>query len=189
MTTRPNSPLTEADVEHFLQHGWVKIPGCFSKEAADNLTSTVWARLGMSPTDKTTWDQERINMPAHNTFNAAEFAPKAWAGICDLLGGEERIGDTNRTWNDGLIVNLGTPEGEGKNITGNKLTGWHVDGDFFVHFLDSPEQGLLVIPLFTEIKAGGGGTYICPDAIKHIAKHLVSHQYHLNHLSLCPDTF
>jgi len=43
-----------------------------------------------------------------------------------------------------------------------------------VHFLDSPEQALLVIPLWSDIESKGGGTAICPDGIKHIAKHLVS---------------
>ena len=47
-----------------------------------------------------------------------------------------------------------------------------MDGDFFVHYLDSPEQALLVIPLWTDIVAGGGGTYICPGAIPTVAKHL-----------------
>lgn len=49
----------------------------------------------------------------------------------------------------------------------------HNDGDFFVHFLDSPEQALLVIPLWSDIVPRGGGTVVCADGIKCIAKHLV----------------
>jgi len=164
--------LTQDDIDHFMQHGWVKLSDCFTQEQADKIASSVWTRLGMSPTDKSTWHTERTNMPSHGTFEASEFTPKAWAAICDLVGGEERIADYNRTWNDGLIVNLGTPQGEGKDIGGRDLTNWHVDGDFFVHYLDSPEQGLLVIPLFTDIASGGGGTMICPGAIPKMAKHL-----------------
>ena len=167
--------LSDADIDHFLQHGWIKIPNCFSREASREITSTVWTRLGMDPKDKSTWHTERTNMPSHGTFLGSEFAPKAWAGICQLLGGEERIAEHNRTWNDGWIVNLGTEEGHGKSVTGNQLKGWHVDGDFFVHYLDSPEQGLLVIPLFTDIQTGGGGTFICPDAIPVVAKYLYEH--------------
>ena len=157
--------LSQDDIDHFMKHGWIKLSGCFTQEQVDKLTSTLWTRLGMSPTDKSTWHGERINMPRHATFPANEFAPKAWSAICDLLGGEDRIAQHNRTWNDGFIVNLGSPEGEGKDIGGRDLPGWHVDGDFFVHYLDSPEQGLLVIPLFTDINPDGGGTFICPDAI------------------------
>jgi len=53
------------------------------------------------------------------------------------------------------------------------LDGWHNDGDFFVHFLDSPEQALLVIPLWSDIEMKGGGTAVCGEGIKYIAKHLV----------------
>ena len=44
-----------------------------------------------------------------------------------------------------------------------------------MHFLDSREQALLVIPVFTEIKPHGGGTMIAPDGIGMIAKHLYEH--------------
>lgn len=53
------------------------------------------------------------------------------------------------------------------------LDNWHNDGDFFVHFLDSPEQALLVIPLWSDIAHKGGGTAVNGDGIKYIAKHLV----------------
>lgn len=58
------------------------------------------------------------------------------------------------------------------------LDNWHNDGDFFVHFLDSPEQALLVIPLWSDIEHKGGGTAVCSDGIKYIAQHLVS-TFHL----------
>ncbi|EMD00309.1 hypothetical protein BAUCODRAFT_30792 [Baudoinia panamericana UAMH 10762] len=175
MTSQQYRQLTQEDVDHFMEHGWIKLSGCFGQELVDKMTANLWTRLGMSPEDKTTWTAERVNMPAHNQYLASEIAPKAWAAICDLTGGEERMAETNRTWNDGLIVNLGTTEGHMKDIHGSDLKGWHVDGDFFVHYLDSPEQGLLVIPLFTDIVAGGGGTMICPAAIPHVAKHLHDH--------------
>ena len=44
-----------------------------------------------------------------------------------------------------------------------------------VHFLDSPEQALLVIPIFSAIKPRGGGTYICTDGLDKIARHLAAH--------------
>ena len=44
-----------------------------------------------------------------------------------------------------------------------------------MHYLDSPEQALLVLPLWTDIVEGGGGTLICPRAIETVAKHLYEH--------------
>lgn len=113
-------------------------------------------------------------MPHWKEFQAADFAPRAWGGICSLLGGSSKIDSLSSvsTWKDSFIVNLGTPEKHNKLVKPQELDNWHVDGDFFVHYLDSPEQALLVIPLWTDIVPGGGGTMICPGAIKHVAAHL-----------------
>jgi len=170
----PAEPLTESQKEHFRQHGWLKLSNCFTKEQADWVTKDVWTRLGMDPNDKSTW-KPRTNMPHHREFDASEFAPKAWAAICEVCGGEDRITPESKQWKDSLIVNLGSEENEGREVDPKQLDIWHVDGDFFVHYLDSPEQGLLVIPLFTDIVPGGGATFICPEAIPKIAKHLHDH--------------
>ena len=96
--------------------------------------------------------------------------------MVDLLGGEDRIDLEAATWGDSFITNLGTPELEGaKPREPLELDNWHVDGDFFVHFLDSPEQALLVIPLFSDIAHGGGATWIAPDGIDMIAQYLAAH--------------
>lgn len=165
--------LSQDQIDHFMRHGYVRLTNCFSRAKAAEWTAGVWTRLGYSPTDKSTWTTERINMPQHKSEPVQTFAPKAWAAICELLGGEDRVAAQSANWSDGLIVNLGTQESEGKWPHPAELPGWHVDGDFFMHFLDSPEQGLLVIPLFTDIVEHAGGTMICSDAIKKIAQHLV----------------
>lgn len=167
--------LSEAEKEQFLTHGFIHLRNCFSKEQADEVIGDVWTRLGMDPNNKDTWTAHVTNMPHHGTFDAAKLAPRAWDAICELCGGEDKIDPETKQWRDSLIVNLGSPEYKGKDIKPQDLGGWHVDGDFFVHYLDSPEQGLLVIPLFTDIKPGGGATMICPDAIPKLAKHLYEH--------------
>lgn len=173
--------LTTEQKAHFMTYGYVRITDCFTREKATEWTKDVWIRLGFSPTDKSTWTSERINMPSHRSEPVQTFAPKAWAAICELLGGEDRIDADAESaiWTDSLIVNLGTSEWEGRWSDPRELENWHVDGDFFMHYLDSPEQGLLVIPLFTDIQNHAGGTMVCPDAIPLIAKHLVC----------CPDTY
>jgi hypothetical protein len=167
--------LTLQDKEHFLIHGWVKLSNCFTPEQAEWVTSDVWTRLGMDPRDKTTWTSLRTNMPHHRIFDVAKLSPKIWSAICEVCGGEDRVNPSSREWRDSLIVNLGAPEFEDQPTKPQELTGWHVDGDFFVHYLDSREQGLLVIPLFTDIHPDGGGTVICPEAISHVARWLYDH--------------
>lgn len=166
--------LTQQQIDHFMKKGFVRLPNCFSRAKAAEWTADVWTRLGYSPSDKSTWAAERIHMPEHRQEPVKTFAPKAWAAICELLGGEDRVAEHSATWNDAFIVNLGTAESEGKWPSPKDLDGWHVDGDFFIHFLDSPEQGLLVVPLFTDIQDRAGGTMVCSDAIKMMAQYLVS---------------
>lgn len=47
--------LSEGELEHFLKHGWIKLSNCFTKEQADDLQKNLWTRLGMDPSDRSTW--------------------------------------------------------------------------------------------------------------------------------------
>lgn len=96
--------------------------------------------------------------------------------MSELLGGEDRIDAEKSAWGDSFIVNLGTREiADAPPADPRTFDNWHVDGDFFVHFLDSPEQALLVIPVFSDIASGGGGTYIAPEGIELAARYLAAH--------------
>ncbi|CAG8927556.1 unnamed protein product [Penicillium salamii] len=175
MEPQPSPVLSEEQIRHFMRHGFVRVPKCFSQQEADRWAGDVWERLGFSPTDKSTWTEEITHMDETMTMPIKTFAPKAWAAMCQLLGGEDRVAPESATWNDAFIVNLGSPETEGTWPSPADLPGWHVDGDFFIHFLDSPEQALLVVPLFTSIQERAGGTMVCSDATKAIAQHLYDH--------------
>ncbi|KAL5482571.1 hypothetical protein ACEPAI_9165 [Sanghuangporus weigelae] len=175
--TRKYEQLTQEDVDFFMHKGYVVIKKAFSEEKVEEWTKTVWTRLGMDPNDKSTWTNEKVHMPWHRREPVQTFAPKAWAAIKDLLGGEERIAPDGALWGDNFIVNLGAPQHEGKDkyIHPSDLDNWHVDGDFFVHYLDSPEQALLVIPIYSPIVSRGGGTYIAPEGVSLIANYLAAH--------------
>ncbi|KAJ5766090.1 uncharacterized protein N7511_003706 [Penicillium nucicola] len=173
---QPHYRLTEEQKRHWLDHGFLKVPQCFTREAAAEFTSSVWTRLGVSSTDKTTWTKEKVNMPGHTMISVESFAPKAWDAICELVGGAERVADWCKHWKDAWIVNMGKPEYNSEdNLDLRSLTDWHNDGDWFVHFLDSPEQALLVIPLFSDIQYKGGGTAICTDGIGLVAQYMYDH--------------
>ena len=166
------SVLSDEQAEQFLTHGHVVIKNCFSREAARTLTDRTFPRLGYDPNDEATWEAKRIHMPVHDRFEVKDFAPKAWAAMGDLLGGEERI-KTPCTWGDGFIVNLGGPEdAETWQPPSAEVPGWHKDGDWFVHFLDSPEQGLLTIVVWSDIAPTGGGTFFACDSVPVVARFL-----------------
>lgn len=173
MATDPKYKLSDEQISHFLEHGFLRVRECFSREQASEWTSDVWTRLGYSEANKATWAKEMTYLPESREESVKTFAPKAWSAICELLGGEDRIAQDSATWNDAFIVNLGTPQTEGIITRHQDLQEWHVDGDFFVHYLDSPEQALLVIPLFTDIEPNGGGTVIIPESTKVMALFLV----------------
>ncbi|MEE3264897.1 MAG: hypothetical protein VX290_18785 [Candidatus Latescibacterota bacterium] len=99
------------------------------------------------------------------------FAPRAFETICDLSGGEERIaGDLH--WGDGFIINFNIGADQDWQEPSAEAPGWHKDGDWFRHFLDSPEQGLLSIVLWSDIAPRSGRTFIAPDSLGPIARYL-----------------
>ncbi|MEV4517911.1 hypothetical protein AB0K00_54255 [Dactylosporangium sp. NPDC049525] len=168
--------LRDADVEQFLTRGYVVIRGCFSREDAEEYTRTLWTRLGYDPQDRSTWAEPSVHMPAHRDIDVASFAPRAWDAVCDLVGGPERIsaGQPYR-WNDAFIVNLGEGADRPWAEASAGAPGWHKDGDFFRHFLDSPEQGLLTLVLWSDVRHRGGATFVAADSVAPVARFLAAH--------------
>ncbi|CAE6403139.1 unnamed protein product [Rhizoctonia solani] len=158
--------LTPEQVDFFMTHGYVVIKKALKEEWIARATQDIWIRLGFDPNDRSTWTTERIHQPWHRKVLAKDVAPNAWGAICELVGGEEKVADYCKEWRDSMITNLGTKRWETEDIKPQELDNWHCDGDFFLHFLDSPEQGLL---------PRGGGTYIAEDSIGVIARWLRDH--------------
>jgi hypothetical protein len=115
-------------------------------------------------------------MPGHRDIDVASFAPRAWDAICDLVGGPGRIAATEPyRWNDGFIVNLGEGADRPWADASAAAPGWHKDGDFFRHFLDSPEQGLLTLVLWSDVRHRGGATFVAADSVAPVARFLAAH--------------
>ena len=169
--------LSAADHENFLAHGFVHLTNCFDTapgSIAHRWVEESWARNGIDPDDHATWPNDKIHMPNAESRLVSEFSPKAFAAICELTGGVEQV-DATQTWGNGFIANYGLGRDKEWIAPSPEMGGWHVDGDWFLHFLDSPEQGLLVVVLFSDIHPQGGGTFICCDSIPHYARYLADH--------------
>ena len=166
--------LTDEQIEHFLTHGYVVLHECFTREAARSLTDTTFTRLGYDPDDSSTWREAVIHMPTHRRVDVKEFAPKVWGAACDLLGGEERV-EQPYNWGDGFIVNLREGMEQPWQPPSPRVKGWHKDGDFFRHFLDSPEQGLLTLVLWSDVQPRGGATFVAADSVPVVARFLAQH--------------
>jgi hypothetical protein len=173
----PNRILADSDIEHFIQRGFVRVPGCFSRELALDWTRRACERLYCKLDDPQTWPSGRMRPPETQRVSFESIAPKAWQAACELVGGAERV-LLPCSWGDGLIINFGRePELEWHPPSARlqPWNNWHKDGDFFRHFLDSPEQGLLLIALFSDIEERGGGTYLACDSVGHVARYLAEH--------------
>ncbi|MEM7536985.1 MAG: phytanoyl-CoA dioxygenase family protein [Chloroflexota bacterium] len=181
--------LTEEQVQSFLDNGYLVVKDCFDREFATQWTDHAFERLGYDANDRSTWEKEIIWMDHAFQRPVAEISQKAWDAICDVVGGAARIEDkvmrlvssghfttvNSREWSDSFIVNLKRGENEAWVPPSPTSGGWHKDGSYFNHFIDSREQALLTIVLWSDIDHKGGGTFIAPDSVRRVARYLRDH--------------
>jgi len=174
MSSRRYEYLSPEQVEQFLHEGWVVLRGAIAPQTVQEWTQHIFTRLGFDEKDPATWERPITHMPFHGRVPAAEVSPHAWGAMCELLGGEDRVHSC--TWGDSFIVNLGSEaDTETWQPPSPQSGGWHKDGDFFRHFLDSPEQGLLTIVLWSDVLPRGGATFIAKDSVAPVARYLAAH--------------
>ena len=168
-----NQILSAAQIEHFLARGFVKIEGAIERDVALNWGARGWARIGYDPDDATTWTKSPHHLPSRASFAVRENAPDADAAAAQLAGADWDNRDWD--WGDGFIFNLGDASGARWQTPAQQQKGWHTDGDFFRHYLDSPEQALLTIVLWTDVAPHGGGTFLACDSVPLVARFLADH--------------
>ena len=158
---------------------------------------------GIDRNDPRTWeghpyvrtgDQPHVHIMAERGDKAAQaqlaasrppklcdVAPRALGAILDVVAGNVKDAHALELPRS-LAVNLSI-----KNSSKNKdgapgwqppnaeSPGWHKDGWQYRHFLDSPEQGLLLGYFYDEVLPESGGTQIVPDSIPTVARFLAQH--------------
>jgi len=180
--------LTEEQVRSFLDKGYLVVKDCVDARIADRWIDQAYARLGYDRNDPTTWQKDIVWLDHCNQLPVHEVAPKAWDALLDVVGGEDRletevkrIGPGHFTtinsflWSDAFIVNFHRGADQPWQPPSPQVKGWHKDGSYFRHFLDSREQALLPIVLWSDMLHQGGGTFIAPDSVRLVARHLYQH--------------
>ena len=180
------SELTRAEAAHFVAHGHVVIKAAFPRERADDACQSAWTELeanyGVDRNDPDTWDgvsagrgRKRGYERTQGTgarFLSKAHAPRAFAAQADVVGGAARLPNDGKalSWGDAVVGNLRVPDGPAWKPPAARQPGWHKDGHHFRHFINSPEQGLLTVPIYTDILPRSGGTFIACDSIAPVAR-------------------
>ena len=97
--------LSNEEIDHFVQFGFVQVSDCFDRNFAKRWTDEAYGRLGYDPNDPATWEKPIVHMPGDARLVVKDFSPKAYSVICQLLGGADRIQE-NIAWGNGFIVNF-----------------------------------------------------------------------------------
>lgn len=164
--------LTDEQVQSFLDKGYLVVHDCLDPSVSDRWIEEAYNRLGYAKNDPATWKKDIVWMDHKNTMPVRELAPKAWDAILDVVGGESRLETTvmklkesghftsinSFEWSDSFIVNFKRGADKPWQPPSPAVTGWHKDGSYFRHFLDSREQALLTIVLWSDMRHQGGGT-------------------------------
>lgn len=185
---RPYRELTAAQVQSFLDNGYLVVKDCLDLTVAERWIANAYTRLGYDPHDPATWVKDIVWLDHAEQRPIAEIAPRAWAAILDVVGGEDRLEPrvmakdkghfssiNSFIWSDAFIVNFNRGADRPWQPPSAAAPGWHKDGSYFRHFLDSREQALLTIVLWSDMRHQGGGTFIAPDSVRAVARYLAAH--------------
>lgn len=169
--------LSGSDVEHFIEYGWVKLPEAYSPEDALAVQKAIWRRLeerGVDESDPSTWNAPSVHL--RESYRGPEFdrcdTKRLQAAISDLVGQGRLLNPGHPSWG-WWPVNFSVGAELPWTVPDR---GWHWDGHHFRHFVDSPDQGLLTLCVFSEIGPGGGGTLLAEGSHRIVARLLEDHR-------------
>ncbi|MGQ9903188.1 MAG: phytanoyl-CoA dioxygenase family protein [Anaerolineae bacterium] len=180
--------LTDEQVQSFLDKGYLVVHDCLDMSVANRWIDEAFERLGYDKHNPATWVKDIVWLDHKNQMPVREIAPKAWAALLDVIGGEDRLetqvmGITGGhftsinsfVWSDAFIVNFHRGADKPWQPPSPQAGGWHKDGSYFRHFLDSREQALLPIVCWSDMLHQGGATFIAPDSVRVVARYLYEH--------------
>lgn len=172
--------LTPEQARDFIVNGYVVIKNAFSTDIANRICEHAWSELneehGIDRSDRETWRSKPRGYIRTNgkgfRIRMQDEAPDALKAQTDMLGGRDRLPEngSHLGFPGGVITNFRTDSDAPWQPPQARQGIWHKDGWHFRHFLDSPEQGLLSVPIYTEILPQSGGTFIAKDSIKPVAR-------------------
>ncbi|TLS52617.1 phytanoyl-CoA dioxygenase family protein [Paenibacillus antri] len=164
--------LNDAQIEHFIDKGWVKLERAYAEADALAAQTYVWSqveRRGVLRSDRSTWTKPMVRM--NENYDTPEFracqTDRLLGAIEDLIGpGQWLFRERPIRWG-WWPVNFSQGAERAWDVP---TEAWHIDGIHHPQFLDSPEQGLLLLCIFSEIGPRGGGTLVVEGSHNIVAR-------------------
>lgn len=169
--------FSKDQVEQFIERGFVKLEEAFPKAQALAAQDFLWTKLedrGIRKDDESTWTEPMVNV--RETYDEPVFracmTERLQDAIEDLVG-IGRWADRGRAIGWGWWpVNFSQGADQPWDIPRG---GWHWDGIQFRHTVTAPDQGLLLLPHFSEVGPHGGGTLVAAGSHEIVARFLARH--------------
>jgi hypothetical protein len=116
------SDLTAAQIDRFIQEGFVQIEHAFSRELADEARSILWKDTGCDPEDVTTWNRPviRLGMYSQEPFVRAANTPVLHRAFDQLVGSGRWL----------PCLSMGTFPVRFPSSQDPGDAGWHIDPSF-----------------------------------------------------------
>jgi hypothetical protein len=168
--------LSQAQINDFIEHGYLKLEQAFDAELARQGRDELWAAMDLSPDEPHTWTQPvvRLGFMSGPTFVATANTPRLHSAYDALVGAGRWLRPTR----------LGTfpIRFPSKDDPGDG--GWHVDVSFGFEASDfmqwrgnvkSRGRALLMLFLFSDVGQEDAPTVIRKGSHSHIARQLLPH--------------
>ena len=161
--------------DDFIQNGMVTVEDALEVDFCEKVIAERLREAGTDPEDRSTWKRGWHALPASTAYPLSRVAPKAADALFEIVGASETL--EFYAVPDNLIVNF--PDRDTPWWPPSRWdtpgAGWHKDGDWFRHFLDSPEQAMLGIIFWRDVTERQGPTYVAMDSVAPVARFLSDH--------------
>ncbi len=156
----PLNVLSATEVSQFIADGYILLREAFPRDVSEAALDLIWENAPVDRHDRATWERKRYVVQKSLTGPAAEalYTTRVCGAFDDLLG----AGRYQQHRGTGYVL-LGPP-GFAAPPWQPPTSGWHIDGNHFHHHVNSREQGLVGLFLYTDIGPGGGATVVKPGS-------------------------
>jgi hypothetical protein len=171
--------LSQDQIEQFIDRGYTRLEEAFPAERALEAQKLLWNKVEEKSSvrleDRSTWTKPMVHL--QEGYDDPVFrdcmTDRLSDAVEDLVGRGrwQHYGDRTIGWG-WWPVNFSLGADQPWDVPAN---GWHWDGIQFTHTVDAPDQGLLLLCMFSEIGKHGGGTLVAEGSHQVVARFLNQH--------------